>query len=168
MLAWMTSELLKAEQAGERVHILSHVPAGHISSDCYFIFPLFLTFIFYVISHVPAGHNSSACYFIFPLFITFIFYVISHVPAGHISSACYFIFPLFLTFIFYVISHVPAGHNSSACYFIFPVFIFSYSILSAMCMQVIFLLIVVSYFLFSYSQSCACRSEFNCSLFHLS
>jgi len=29
MLAWMTSELLKAEQAGERVHILSHVPAGN-------------------------------------------------------------------------------------------------------------------------------------------
>ena len=28
MLAWMTSELLKAEQAGEKVHILSHVPAG--------------------------------------------------------------------------------------------------------------------------------------------
>ncbi len=35
----MTSELLKAEQAGERVHILSHVPAGYIHSpDIYAIF----------------------------------------------------------------------------------------------------------------------------------
>ena len=36
MLAWMTSELLKAEQAGEKVHILSHVPAGTLLPISYF------------------------------------------------------------------------------------------------------------------------------------
>ena len=43
----MTSELLKAEQAGEKVHILSHVPAGTLL-PC-FIFPciLFVLLVLY-------------------------------------------------------------------------------------------------------------------------
>ena len=55
MLAWMTSELLKAEQAGEKVHILSHVPAGTLFIFIFiiFIFPCIL-FLLLVLSFLPS------------------------------------------------------------------------------------------------------------------
>ena len=58
MLAWMTIELLKAEQAGEKVHILSHVPAG-ILLPC-FIFPCIL-FVLLVLSFLPLYIPSNIC-----------------------------------------------------------------------------------------------------------
>ena len=58
MLAWMTSELLKAEQAGEKVHILSHVPAGALL-PC-FIFPCIL-FVVLVLSFLPMYIPSNIC-----------------------------------------------------------------------------------------------------------
>ena len=57
----MTIELLKAEQAGEKVHILSHVPAGALL-PC-FIFPCIL-FVLLVLSFLsdPSPIIGNACH----------------------------------------------------------------------------------------------------------
>ena len=69
-------------------HILSHVPAGHISSDCFF-------FIFILISFFFWFHISYDCSFIFLIVILsyFLFHVFSYVYVSHISSNLSFSFP---------------------------------------------------------------------------